>query len=243
MRRTVTKMGSLLLLWTFMSTPADAAGAVIQATVPPTWLPDEEREGGCDMDQQGRLSFDAANEDGRSELTVEIGRAAEGPFVVSQIGPSGSGRFWDIGVSFKEGAKVFGFCLVTETWAWRYIGGNRSLAQRMSQLIRPLQDIDRDRIDELVIAQSVNAHDGSECLEGGACTLSATAYDRRGRTFVVDAASTRTLRREMADAYGRAAAAKPGRPSDRKYYAHAAALLKKLATSVTERKRTSGPRQ
>jgi hypothetical protein len=241
MRRTVAKMGSLVLLWTFMSTPADAAGAVIQATVPPTWLPGEETEGDCDMDQQGRLPFDAANEDDHSELTVAIGRTADGPFVVSQKGPSGSGHFWETGVSFKEGAKVFGFCLLTETSAWRHIGRNRSLAERMSPLIRPIQDVDRDRIDELVIAQSVNAHDGSECLEGGECTISATAYDRRGQTFVVDAASTRTLRREMADAYSRAA--RRGRSSDRKHYAHAAALLKKLASSVTERKRTSGPRQ
>jgi hypothetical protein len=243
MRRTVAKMGSLLLLWTFMSTPADAAGAVVQATAPPTWLPGEETEGDCGMDQEGRLPFDASNEDDRSELTVHTGRTADGPFVVSQKGPSGSGHFWEIGVSFKEGAKVFGFCLLTETWAWRYIGLNRSLAERMSPLIRPIQDIDGDRIDGLVIAQSVNAHDGSECLEGGECTISATAYDRRGQTFVVDDASTRTLRRVMADAYRRAAAARRGRSSDRKYYAHAAALLTKLASSVPDRKRTSGPRQ
>jgi hypothetical protein len=243
MRRTVATMGSLLLLWPSMSTPADAAESVIQATVPPTWLPGEETEGDCNMNQQGRLSFDAAEQDDRSELTVEMGRAADGPFVVSQIGPSGSGHFWEIGVSLTEGAKVFGFCLRTETWAWRRIGGNPSLAKRMSQLIRPIQDIDRDRIDEFVIAHSVNAHDGSECLEGGECTISATAYDRRGQTFVANAASTRKLRSEMADAYNRAAAARRGRPSDRKYYAHAAALLKKLASSVTERGRTSGPRQ
>jgi len=254
----MAKMSPWVALWLFVNTLGDAP-AVMRATAPVAWLPGEESQGACNVDREGRLlsppreEADAEDEadpriDGAVEReeregdrrnatnrTAEIGRGAAGPFVVSRVGPSGSDHLWETAVSFKQGGVVVGFCLLTETSAWRHIGANPSLADEMAPLIRPIQDVDGDHLDELVIAESVDPGDGAPCAEGAPCVLSARAYDRLGTFFVVDVASTSTLRLKMASAYDRAAASRRSAPSSRKLYERAAVLLKKLGRVLAPR--------
>ena len=231
MNTTAASRGSLLLWGLAMSAPAGAAEDGIQATSPPTWLAEEEVEGKCGMDEQGRLLSEGAKFGNGDRLTVEVGRTTEGAFTYSQTGPEGSGHYSQIGVSLKADSKLYGFCLVTATVGWRHVGRNLRLAKWMFPLIRPVQDVDGDRNDELVIVRSADLVDGHSCGEGPDCVMWATAFDRRGHKFVFDAASTRTLRLRMAAAYHRASNAKRGRRDDRKHYADAAALLTKLASA------------
>jgi hypothetical protein len=247
MRRTAAPVGALALLGAAVAAPASAAEEVLEATAPPMFLGAEEvDEDGekvgkepCRMDKRGRLLDDGEGLGPRFGVTATVGRAADGPFTVSETEPQGSGHYFDVGVTFKVGTTLHGFCLTTATTGWRHVGSNRKLALALVPLIRPVQDVDGDRRDELVIAGSINVLDGSPCGEGPDCIMWATAFDRRGRAFVVDAGSTRTLRANMARAYGRAAAAKRVDAEDRKHYAGAAALLAKLASQPAQNGRSA----
>jgi hypothetical protein len=213
-----------------MSARASAADKVMRATSPPAWLPGEEQQGPCDMDQQGRLVYEEEDDEASAKLRVEVGQTGDGAFTYTQTEPAGSYLLSSMGVTFTLASKTYGFCRYMATTGWRLVRLNAPLADRLSTLMRPVQDVDRDGSDELVILGCGDFRNGTSEGEGPDCAIWPTAYDRHGQQFIVDAVSTRTLRLKMADAYQRAAASKEGYKPVRKYYARAAAILKRLAS-------------
>jgi hypothetical protein len=213
-----------------MSAPASAAEKVMLATSPPAWLPGEEQPGPCAMDQQGRLVYEEDDDEGRAKLRVEVGQTRDGAFTYTQTEPAGSYLLSDVGVTFTLASKTYGFCLYTATTGWRLVRLNARLADRLSTLMRRVQDVDRDGSDELVIVGCGNFRNGTSEGEGPDCAIWPTAYDRHGQEFIVDAVSTRILRLKMAGAYQRAATSKEGYKRVRKDYARAAAILERLAS-------------
>ena len=174
------------------------------------------------MDRRGRLVGD--------EFTTpetEIADAASGGFTLSYAGPTGSGRYWDVGVSFRAGhRRLKGFCFVTSTVGWRHVGGNRALADRVNAQIGWLQDVDGDGHQELVVRSSFDVTAGASLSD---TAITASAFDFAGDRFVLDVAATSALRSKIADAYRDAAAAKNVRAEDRQHYLRAERLLRKSA--------------
>ena len=199
---------------------AEGLDAVMQASLPPSWLPSEEQQGSCDVDPRGRLRKDA-----ESERTVERGRSSDGPFTVAYKGPTGSGRYWEAEVSFQSHAGARGFCFIASTVGWRHVGADRLLAERMVALLHPwLQDVDGDGQDELVVPSSFSLSPDASLGDDG---MTASVFARTGDRFVLDASLTRTLRLKIANAYRERAASTshPPSPADRAHFRQAARQL------------------
>jgi hypothetical protein len=149
------------------------------------------------MQADGQLSGDEF-----TPVTVEVGHALLGPFTLTHTGPSGSGRYWEVGVSFESQGHIAGFCLMTSTEGWRRVGGNVDLGRRLGWLIRWVQDVDGDGGDELVVPSSFAVSGPGDPMDEA---ITVVVYDRQERGFVVDENSTRMLRAKIADAYAEAA--------------------------------------
>ncbi len=173
----------------------EVMSTLMVATTPPTWLPGFETQGPCDMDADGLIAPDEY-----TETEHESGKASEGTFDLSYKGPAGSGRYWDVGLSFDDGDGRQGFCLLTSTVGWRHLGTNRELASTVSKAMW-IQDVDADGDDELIIPESVQAGShGSNSKDA----IVLTAYDRVKQGFVLDVESTLALRASIGDAYQKA---------------------------------------
>ena len=152
------------------------------------------------MDEQGRLRHEAGDPTFHpgDVLVVEKGASASGPFAVSASGPSGSGRYSVLGVSFQSKGQLHGFCLLTSTVGWRRVGGNRYLAKALLPLIKYTQDVDGDGDTEFVVRSSTPVFEDAGLSEQ---VMSVTAYKRRGGAFERDDESTSKLREQIAHAY------------------------------------------
>ena len=188
----------------------------MQGTVPPSWLPWDTEHGPCNMDKNGHL-----NKDKGSDVGFENGRSAHGPFTVTSKGPSGSGRYWEVGVTFPSRDGIRGFCFTTTSVGWRHVGSNHSLAAKLGKLVLEwTNDVDGDGQQELVVRSSFPLSE-SEGLSEWA--MSAAVYDRVKNSFVYNRERSHGLNLKIADAYRSAAKAARG---DRHYLDAAKSLEK-----------------
>ncbi len=185
-------------------------------TVPPTAVPVDEGLEACEFDANRRLRGD--------DIKQANGSGAHARFRVSYAGPSGSGRYWDVAVS--TGPQARGFCFQTSTVGWRMVGGDPVLAKRMLKLIRWVQDVDGDGHDELVVRDSFPLSTDASLASYG---ITAFAYDLLGDQFVLDAASTGSLQREIAAAYEQAVGRERRDSSSQGRRRRAAQLLRQCA--------------
>jgi hypothetical protein len=192
-----------------------APRALLESSLPPRWLAGEERRGPCDL----------GTERGE-EVTVATERAAADPFTIRAAGPSGSGRYWEVAVSWPSQSGTRGFCFLTSSSGWRRIGANQRLAESIRPLIEWLQDVDGDGHQELVVRSALELSDEAS-LDEVAITLA--AYDRAGDRFELDAGSTRALRAKLAHAYQLAADRSETQAKEREHFGRAAARLRSAA--------------
>jgi hypothetical protein len=61
--------------------------------------------------------------DGMPKPEWETGKFGTADITVRSVGPAGSGHYWDVAISVKEGSATRGVCLVVATTGWRNIGG------------------------------------------------------------------------------------------------------------------------
>jgi hypothetical protein len=189
-----------------------APRAPLMSSLRPRWLAGEERRGPCD-----------ANGESREEVTVVTERAAPDPFTIRAEGPSGSGRYWKVAVSWPSQEGTRGFCFLTSSAGWRQIGADKRLAEAIRPLIEWLQDVDGDGRQELVVRSTLELSDAAS-LDDIAIMLA--AYDRAGDHFELDAASTRALRAKLAHAYQVAADRSDPQSKERAHFGRAAARLR-----------------
>ena len=191
---------------------------MLTAANPPAWLPGEDEQGPCQMDEQGHLVGDEF-----SDVSHEVGNSAGSEFDVSYYGPSGSGRYWGVGLSLLQDGVLHGFCFSTSTVGWRYIGGDNELASALVPLIAWIQDVDVDGNQEFVIRSSFDLGGGDR----GDYAITATAYDLQAGQMILDKNSTQVLRFRIADAYQAAQRRKDVTSYDRaRFHAAAEHLLK-----------------
>jgi hypothetical protein len=193
----------------------DAARALLESSLPPRWLAGEQRRGPCDLGGERA-----------EDVTLATERAAADPFTIRAEGPSGSGRYWEVAVSWSSQAGTRGFCFLTSSSGWRQIGADQRLAESIRPLIEWLQDVDGDGRQELVVRSTLELSDEAS-LDEVAITLA--AYDRAGDRFELDAGSTRALRIELAQAYQLAADRSQAQTKEREHFGRAAARLRSAA--------------
>lgn len=186
----------------------------MESSQPPSWVAGEERHGSCGSDGPG------------AEGSEEVQLRGE-PFRLRALGPSGSGRYWEVLVSWPGDAGTRGFCFSSSSGGWRQIGADARLADAITPLVRWWQDVDGDGLPELVVRSTLELEPGAS-LDHAA--VSAAAYDRDGDSFVLDPGSTRTLRAAIAQAY-RAAAERP--ESSRALREHCELAAERLAQSAS----------
>jgi hypothetical protein len=143
------------------------------------------------------------------------------PFTVHAAGPGGSGRYWEVLVSWQGAEGLRGFCLSTASSGWRQIGADQRLVQAITPLVRWTQDVDGDGQPELVLRSTLEFAEDASLDE---TCITASAYDLDGEGFVLDPGSTRVVRAKLAQAYGEAAA-RPEAGAQREHYARAAQRL------------------
>ena len=159
--------------------------------------------------------------DGETEGPVERLAAKNGTFTVSVAGPSGSGHYWTAQVALPARS---GFCLSTSTVGWRHVGGTRPLALRLAPLIRWVQDVDGDGVDELVVPTSIPLRPESSLSD---YVVSVTVYDYGPQRFSPNASKTRALEERIARAYYDASRRTDVPAATRDHFRRAAVLLRR----------------